>query len=222
MVVLLVLLTVIAVLSIDWLISRRHAPQVALAPAAVESPPVFEPVFVAGYQLPEDRAYHRGHTWARIVGPDTVVVGMDDFARKLTGRADSVEMPANGAWLEQGAEGFRVQHGNRIAKFLSPVAGEVVDVNPAVAANPALATDDPYGRGWVLKIRSSGLVSNLKNLLSGSLARRWTEDAREQLELRLMAISGTVMQDGGTPAPDFADHLDAEEWKRLTGVFLLA
>jgi glycine cleavage system H protein len=223
MVVLLVLFTFLVFLAVDWAVQRHRAPsaQAVQTPAPVETLPALEPVFVAGYQLPEALHYHRGHTWARIVGPDTVVVGIDDFARRLTGRADAVALPAEGAWLEQGDQAFKIGHGGREAALVAPVAGEVVETNAAVAENPSLATDDPYGRGWLVKIRSSALVANLRNLLDGTLARRWTEDARGELELRLMALSGSVLQDGGAPAADFADHLDPEDWKRLTATFLL-
>lgn len=234
MTVLLVLALFIAFMSIDWVLERRRAgrPEVvripaefafaagvpALAPAAGR---VAEPVFVAGYELPEALHYHRGHTWARVVAPDTVLVGVDDFARRLTGRAEKIEIPPVGARVEQGERTFRVAKDGRAADLVSPVAGEIVEVNEALRKQPALATDDPYGRGWLVKVRSSELATNLRNLLSGNLARRWTEDAREQLELRLMALSGSVLQDGGEPAPDFADHLKPEEWRSLSATFLL-
>ncbi len=221
MVVLLVLLTFVVLIAIDWVVRRRAAPVAASPPQAAVAEAVLEPVFVAGYQLPDDRHYHRGHVWARVVGRDTVVVGLDDFARRLTGRAEALRLPGPGAFVEQGAECFRVGGKGREAGLVSPVTGEVVEVNRSLATTPSLATDDPYGRGWLFKVRSSALVANLRNLVSGSLARRWTEDAREQLELRLMALSGSVLQDGGAPAPDFADHLEPEEWKRLTAAFLL-
>jgi glycine cleavage system H protein len=223
MVVLLVLLTFVMFLTIDWAVQRRRAPAVhaAAASAPVELMPVAEPVFVAGYQLPESLHYHRGHTWARVVGPDTVVVGVDDFARRLTGRADAVTLPAPGVRVEQGGAAFKLGKDGREAALISPVAGEVVETNPALEGNPSLATDDPYGRGWLVKIRSSALAANLRNLFSGTLARRWTEDARGELELRLMALSGSVLQDGGAPAADFAEHLSPEDWKSLTATFLL-
>ena len=97
----------------------------------------------------------------------------------------------------------------------------MVEVNKELRKNPALATEDPYGRGWVLKLRANDLATNLKNLLSGRMARRWMEESREALELRLMALSGSVLQDGGEPAADFAKHLPDDEWKRLVGEFLL-
>ncbi len=180
-----------------------------------------EPVWVAGYQLPEGLHYHRGHVWVQPLDRTTVLVGLDDFARRLTGAARSVRLPARGDWLNQGGIGFGVKVDGRSAEFVSPVEGEVVAVNPQLRKNPGLATDDPYGRGWIMKVRASHLAANLRNLLSGRLARRWMEDSREALDLRLMALSGSVLQDGGEPVADFARHLPDEDWKRLVGEFLL-
>jgi glycine cleavage system H protein len=180
-----------------------------------------EPVWVSGYVLPEGLHYHQGHVWLRPLDRDTVLVGLDDFARRLIGTARGVRLPAFGDWLRQGGAGFGVKVDGRAAEFVSPVDGEVVAVNSELRKSPGLATDDPYGRGWIMKVRAADLATNLKNLLSGRLARRWVEDSREALELRLMALSGSVLQDGGEPVADFARHLPDEEWQRLVGEFLL-
>lgn len=223
MVVLLVLLTCVVLLTVDWAVRRfgAAAPEASVVPAP-DPVPVPRPVFVAGYQLPDDLHYHRGHTWARVVSPDTVVVGIDDFGRRLTGRADAVTLPVAGTHLVQGGPAARLGRRSRDVTLTAPVGGEVVAVNRALAHNPSLATDDPYGRGWLFKVRNSALATHLRNLMDGTLARRWTEDARSELELRLMALSGSVLQDGGEPAPDFADHLDDDAWRQLASHFLLS
>jgi glycine cleavage system H lipoate-binding protein len=229
MTALLVLATFLFFAGLDYLLHRRKAaahggvaaavavPEAETAPAA----PAPEPVFVAGYQLPDDRQYHPCHTWVRFTGPDTAVVGIDDFAAKLTGRAKGVRLPHAGDWVRPGEKAARVEVEGRSTEFVSPVDGEVVEVNPDLKKEPALATWDPYGRGWLFKVHSAGLAASARNLLKGRLARAWTEDSSQQLNLRLMALSGSVLQDGGTPAPDFARHLDAAEWKRLTDQFFL-
>ena len=94
-------------------------------------------------------------------------------------------------------------------------------MNPALRPQPNLATDDPYGHGWMLKLRPTRLAAGLRNLLSGRLAHRWIEDARETLDLRLMALSGSVLQDGGEPVSNFARHLPPEEWMGLVREFFL-
>ena len=90
MAALLALLMFVLFAALDLWLSRRraHAEAPAAAPAAPanEPIPVAEPVWVAGYELPETLLYHRGHTWARVLAPDTVALGIDYFARRLTPR----------------------------------------------------------------------------------------------------------------------------------------
>jgi glycine cleavage system H lipoate-binding protein len=227
--VLLIILTFAFFIGLDFLIGLRRAHRreeipargTARKPALATAPFAVEPVWVGGYQLPEEYQYHRGHTWARALDSDTVLVGLDDFARKLLGPARNIQVPDRGAHLRQGSKGFEVEVDGKSAEFVSPVDGEVVEVNPDLHRNPHLATDDPYGRGWILKMKSHNLARNLRNLLSGTLARKWVEDSRERLELQLMALSGSVLQDGGMPVADLARRLSDEDWKRLVGEFLL-
>jgi glycine cleavage system H lipoate-binding protein len=223
MTVLLVILMFAAFVALDYLVgARREARQaVRLARSTAAALPAPEPVWVAGYQLPEALHYHQGHTWARVLDPTTVLVGMDDFARKLIGPATRVRLPATGVWVRQGEKGMRIHTDGRAADLISPVEGEVVEVNRRLREQPELAVDDPYGRGWMMKVRVGDMSANFRNLMSGSLARRWIQDASEALEVRLMALSGSVLQDGGARVEDYARHLEAEDWKRLVGEFLL-
>lgn len=225
MTVLLVILTFALFITLDYLVGlRRKARERPIRAPALKPAlhPTFaaEPVWVAGYQMPEDLRYHQGHTWARAWNGD-ILVGIDDFARKLIGPAKKLTLPAVGSLLKQGAKSFRVEVDGKTADFLAPIDGEVLEVNPELTDQPNLATDDPYGHGWILKVRPSNLSRSLRNLLSGSLAGRWMEDSRERLELQLMALSGSVLQDGGEPVADLARQLPDEDWKRLVGEFLL-
>jgi glycine cleavage system H protein len=225
MTVLIVLVIFSFFLTLDYLRHRKTVEAaIAAAPAAEPGAFVPEPVWVAGYQMPEELHYHRGHTWVRATGPDTAVVGLDDFARRLVGPAGEVSLPSAGAWLRQGAKAVRLgltgAGQGREVELMAPVEGEVIETNPLIEGQPGLATSDPYGRGWLFKVRSSELGRNLANLLSGSLARRFMEDSRERLQHQLMALTGSVLADGGEPVADFARHLPDEDWRHLVNELL--
>ena len=95
-------------ISLDYVMSRRRLAREARA-HAIANIPALEPAWVAGYQMPESLYYHRGHTWARPLDADTVLVGIDDFARKLIGAPASVRVPSRGDWLHQGGRAFARQ-----------------------------------------------------------------------------------------------------------------
>lgn len=212
----------LAFVALDYALNRKRE-AAAVASATTTDPgilPGLEPVWVAGYEQPEELYYHPAHTWAQVVSNDTVAVGVDDFAGKLLGKVTTLKLPKVGSWLRQGATGFEIVADGREAAFLSPVEGQIIETNRELRDNPELAVSEPYRRGWLFKVRSASLAANLRNLLSGSTARRWLEDSRDQLRYELMAFSGSVLQDGGEPAPDFWDHLDPEEWRRMVSRFL--
>jgi len=219
MTVLIVLAFFAFFIALDYALTRRRLARQTQAQATPA--PDLEPAWVAGYQMPESLYYHRGHTWARPLDADTALVGVDDFARKLIGAAATLVAPSRGDWLHQGDRAFALQIDGKRANLVSPVEGEVVAVNPDLVEKSALVSDDPYGRGWVLQVKSPKLASNLRNLLSGRLARKWMEDSREALELRLMALAGSVLQDGGEPAASLGEHLPKADWERLVREFLL-
>jgi glycine cleavage system H protein len=222
MTVIIILLMVTVFMTLDYAFGRKHAaPIVAQEPEPLPLPQSAEPVLVGGYHLPEDLRYHLGHLWVRPLSADTVAVGIDDYARRLVGNAKHVALPEAGSRLDAGRPAFRVAANGGEADLLAPLSGEVIEVNPRLAAQPTLLTDEPYGRGWLVKMKSHDLASGLRNLMSGSIARRWIEDARGRLDMQLVALSGSVLQDGGEPTADFAAHLPADDWKRLVHEFLL-
>jgi len=167
---------------------------------------------VRGFLLPEGLAYHPGHTWAHATTGNLAEVGVDDFAAKLLGRVDEVRLPAVGATVEQGRPAWTVVVGGKAVEMLSPVSGEVVAVNQAAASKLA---DDPFGSGWLVKVESPSLKANLKNLLSGSLAKVWTEQSVDALFARANMPLGAMAADGGAPVSGMARNIDAEHWDEI-------
>ena len=98
---------------------------------------------------------------------------------------------------------------------------EVVAVNQEALKSTELIERDPYGKGWLLKIRVSKMKPNLRNLLSGKLAVAWLENAVGSLRQRMAGELGVVMQDGGLPVSGFAKVLSPEKWDEIAAEFFL-
>lgn len=184
--------------------------------------PRVRPEFVAGFALPENLRYHPGHTWALAESPSSVRVGLDDFAGRLIGRASQISLPQRGRWVRQGQKIWTVQRDGSKAEMISPVEGMVTDVNEAVVRNPELALRDPYGEGWLAKVHTPEPQTTFRNLLSGTLARKWMEDAASRLMGRIPALAGAVAQDGGVAVSDLAAELPDADWNELTEEFFLS
>lgn len=173
------------------------------------------------FALREGYHYHQGHSWAAD-GHDTVLrVGLDEFAAQLVGDADGVELPAVGDTVRQGLPGWTVRAGDRTLSMVSPVEGEVVAVNHAVLASPQLATDDPYGDGWLLKVEATHRRASLRNLLTGGMAARWMDHTVERLRGLPAGGLGVVLPDGGAPVRGFGRALGPEEWHSVVREFFL-
>jgi glycine cleavage system H protein len=105
-------------------------------------------------QVPEELRYTQDHEWLRVEG-DEAVVGITEYAAGELGDVVFVELPAAGANLEA-AQSFGVIESVKTASDLyCPAAGEVLAVNSALADKPELVNDDPYGDGWMIRIRLS-------------------------------------------------------------------
>ena len=154
--------------------------------------------FVERFRVPEEFLFHQGHGWAKDGNEDVVSVGLDDFAQKLVGKVDFIDLPPVGSMLAQGEKGWVLRAGAQTIPMLSPLDGEIVAVNGEAARSPKIVHEDPYGKGWLLKVRPARLAANRTNLLKGRLARRWTDEALHGLRHTMGGNLGPLYQDGGT------------------------
>ena len=180
-------------------------------------PELARAVTAGWFQVPADVALHPGHTWARMEEDGTVAVGLDDLGHRMVGAVDGLELPVPGAEVEQGARAVMLAAGGKKVGLLSPVDGEVVATNPAAAREGA----EPYGTGWLFKVRPTRWARNKAQLLDGSAAREWVEEQGRKLTQRLapeMALA-PAMHDGGVPVSGMARELDAEHWDEVAREF---
>jgi glycine cleavage system H protein len=104
--------------------------------------------------VPSELFYARSHEWAR-VEDDTVVIGISHYAQDQLGEVVYIELPDVGLGASAQEELGTLESVKAVAEFVSPVGGEVVEVNERLADEPNLVNDDPYGDGWLVKISGS-------------------------------------------------------------------
>jgi glycine cleavage system H protein len=104
--------------------------------------------------VPEDLRYTKDHEWIRVAG-DVGTVGITDHAQEELGDIVYVELPKAGTKLEQSATFGSVESVKAVSDIYSPAAGEVTEANAALADAPEKVNDDPYGEGWIMKLRLS-------------------------------------------------------------------
>jgi glycine cleavage system H protein len=182
------------------------------------------------FRVPDNILFHQGHTWVRSAESENSlnIIGMDDFAQKMAGPMKIRNIPSVGSSIRQGERGWSLQDGDKSVDMLSPLSGEVVEVNQNLLEEldndthkMAEFASDPYGKGWLLKVRPDNFERDCKGLLSGSLAKKWMEEVVNRLRAKMSSDLGAVLQDGGVPMAGMAKNMDVEEWDTLLKEFFL-
>ena len=114
--------------------------------------------------LPENLKYTQDHEWVRVEG-DVAVVGVTDFAQGELGDVVFVEIETEGENLDKGETFGTVEAVKTVSDLFMPVGGEVIEVNEGLADEPEVVNKDPYGEGWMIKIKMAD-AGELEELLS--------------------------------------------------------
>ena len=123
---------------------------------------------------PEDLRYTKDHEWARLEN-GVVTVGITSYATDQLGDVVFVELPEIGKKLEKAKSFGVVEAVKTVSDLFAPVSGEVLEVNSALADNPALVNQEPYGDGWMIRVKAAG-ADPLKDLLNSSDYERLLEE----------------------------------------------
>lgn len=103
---------------------------------------------------PEDSRYAKSHEYVHVEG-NIGTIGITDYAQKELGDVVFVELPQVGSQLEMGDELGSIESVKAVSELFSPVSGEVVEINEALADKPDLVNSDPYGDGWMVRVKLS-------------------------------------------------------------------
>ena len=113
---------------------------------------------------PDDLLYHPEHDWARVDG-DTATFGITWYAQDALGEVVFFDPPKVGAQATKDEAYTEIESVKAVSDVIAPLSGEVTAVNDALAENPELVNDDPYGDGWLVKVRLAD-PSEAQSLLS--------------------------------------------------------
>ncbi|MCK4756579.1 glycine cleavage system protein H [candidate division WOR-3 bacterium] len=123
---------------------------------------------IQGYNMPEELYFHEEDAWVKIESDGTVKVGMDDFYQKQAGETTYIDLPFEGDSVSQGETCGKIQSSKWVGKLVSPISGEIIEVNSELENDCRLINKDPYNAGWIMKIKPSNLDEELKKLAHGS------------------------------------------------------
>jgi glycine cleavage system H protein len=104
---------------------------------------------------PDELLYHDQHDWARLEGDEHAVFGITWYAQDSLGEVVFYDPPEVGATVDKDASYAEVESVKAVSEVVAPLSGEVVEVNGALADMPERINDDPYGEGWLVRVRLS-------------------------------------------------------------------
>ncbi|KPK00718.1 MAG: hypothetical protein AMJ60_00240 [Desulfobacterales bacterium SG8_35] len=178
-------------------------------------------VISRGGKLCPHRFYHHCHTWAKVEEKAFVRIGIDDFGQNILGPIEKICLPLRDEKI--GRKSIRIKARNFIISLMPPVDGYVEEVNDVLINQPQLANKSPYEKGWLVLLRPTRLVRNLKNLFYGTAAIQWFDV--EMFRLAALVTSelnsepdeqlGMTLPDGGLPDFEILNRLPSTITKRV-------
>lgn len=165
-----------------------------------------------------------GHAWAATFEDGTVRIGMDDFARRLLGAVDGIELPNLGMTVKQGTPLFTIRQGRRSVPFLAPVSGRVIEVNTALSHHPEDLEATPYAEHWICVLDAESLDAEIPSLKIGKAAVSFFQDELERLtkmtaKMNRRKADGTSEPIGGEVYAGVMQDMDDRDYEMIVGEF---
>ena len=175
---------------------------------------------VSGYRIAHGYYYHIGHNWVRFEHGGQIRIGIDDFAVKVFGKPDTVQLPPLGEILQQHEVGWTFGRDRHQAASLAPASGTVLAVNRSVLKHPDIIHLDPYRNGWLMILEPSLPKKNLKGLYFGDESVRWMESDIRQLLSMVGSDYDRLAATGAQPIDDVFGKFPDIGWETLVQTFL--
>ena len=157
-----------------------------------------------------------GHCWASLEQEGSVKIGIDDFAKKLIGKIDSLELPNLGMDIKAGQPLFTVKQGNKSITFSAPVSGKITRINTLLTNNLEALDISPYDTNWICIIDSDNIDAEVKNLYIGKGAVTYYQDELDRF-MQLRKTAGEN-KDESLHVGEFEKYGDAD-WEKMSEAF---
>jgi CheY-like chemotaxis protein len=181
-----------------------------------------DPVSGEGFSIPGGVLVSKGHCWVSLSDDGTAKVGLDDFARKLLGSIDSINLPTAGINVKAGDALFSINQGMRRAQFPAPISGTIVKVNEDLSSDCSSLEMTPYGDNWVCVIEGNDLDAELAQLKIGKSAVAFFQ---EDIDRLLLSIKEANNGDAAEPADlsiGIMGQMDDSHWNSAAKQFFSA
>jgi glycine cleavage system H protein len=179
-------------------------------------------------RIPQGLFYSRNHTWMYMEKSGAATVGLDDLLLHITGEVNFSNLRNPGELISKGDLLTEIDQNGKLLRIFSPVSGKITETNPLLNDNPGMLNGDPYGKGWIYKIKPSDWIAEARSCYFAEEATNWSEKElvrfKDFLAVTMKSHSpGThmvIMQDGGELCDHLLSSLPDESWKDFQKEFL--
>ncbi len=137
-------------------------------------------VKVGDYNIPDELLYTKEHEYAQVESEDLVKVGITDYAQKSLRDIVYVELPKKGSEVTSGSEFGSIESVKAVSELYAPVSGMIEEVNSELENSPERVNEDPYGEGWIIKIKASDIEADKAKLLNSKAYAKLVKEAGEK------------------------------------------
>ena len=179
-------------------------------------------------KIPQGLFYSRNHTWMYMEKSGVANVGLDDLLLHITGEVKFRTLKNPGEIMHKGDLLAEIDQHGKILRIFSPVSGKIIDTNSLLNDNPGVLIEDPYGKGWIYKIKPTNWIAEVKSCYFAEEATNWSEKELIRFKDFLAATiknhspeaSMVILQDGGELCDYSLSSLPDETWKDFQKEFL--
>ena len=179
-------------------------------------------------KIPQGLFYSRNHTWMFMEKTGAAKVGLDDLLLHVTGEVKISNLKKPGEMISKGDLLTEIDQQGKVLSIFSPVSGKVVETNAMLSGSPEVLNEDPYGKGWIYKIKPTDWVAEVKSCYFAEEATIWSEKELERFKDFLAVTmknnspetAMVILQDGGELCDHSLSAFPDETWKDFQKEFL--
>lgn len=179
-------------------------------------------------KIPQGLFYSRNHTWMHMEKSGAAKVGLDDLLLHITGEVKFSNLKKTGELINKGDLLTEIDQNGKILQVFSPLTGKILDTNPLLQESPGTLNEDPYGKGWIYKIKPTNWIAEAKSCYFAEDATIWSEKELTRFKDFLAVTmknhspdaSMVILQDGGELCDHSLSTCSDEVWKDFQKEFL--
>ena len=179
-------------------------------------------------RIPQGLFYSKNHTWTHLEKSGAANVGLDDLLQHLTGEVKFSNLINPGEIIKKGDLLAKIEHNSKLLKIFSPISGKILKTNSMLNKSPEMLNEDPYGKGWIYKIKPSNWIAETNSCFFAEDATNWATKELEKVKDFLIVSMGKhshepsiiTLQDGGELRNNTLSELPNEVWQDFQKEFL--